>query len=140
MRLVLVLVLALALAKGGFSQDTTSLIQALDRLEQALVRKDQATVGRLLHEDMRFGHSNGWVQTRQDALADMQSGTLVYKGFRRSAVKVHVDGKRGFVQEWVEVDGVLKGTGFSLRIFVLQHWIRTRKGWQLLIRQSAKLG
>jgi hypothetical protein len=140
MRRFIVLLLALMLVQRSVSQDTTILVQALDRLEKALVEKDEETVARLMHPDMRFGHSNGWVQTRQDALADMRSGALVYKGFRRQALKVHVEEKRGFVQEWVEVEGIRNGTAFSLRIFVLQHWISTRKGWQLLIRQSAKLG
>jgi hypothetical protein len=134
------LVLALALAPGVFSQDTTLLVQALDRLEKALVEKDEEAVAGLIHPEMRFGHSNGWVQTREDALADMRSGALVYGGFRREAVRVSVDGKRGFIQEWVAVKGERNGTAFDIRIFVLQHWIRTRKGWQLLIRQSAKLG
>jgi hypothetical protein len=140
MRRTLVLVLALMLAKSSFSQDTTTLLQSLDRLEQALVSRDEAAAGRLMHDNMRFGHSNGWVQTREDALADMRSGALVYGGFRREAVRVTVEGKRGFIQEWVAVQGVRNGTAFDIRIFVLQHWIRTRKGWQLLIRQSAKLG
>lgn len=140
MRRCFILLLALALATGSFSQDTTMLLQALDRLEQALVNRDEAVAGRLMHESMRFGHSNGWVQSRADALADMRSGSLVYGGFRREGIRVSVEGKRGFIQERVAVQGVLKGTAFDIKLFVLQHWIRTRKGWQLLIRQSAKMG
>jgi hypothetical protein len=140
MRRALVLVLVLTIANGLLGQDTATLVQALDRLEQALVNRDEAGTAQLMHENMRFGHSNGWVQSRADALADMRSGTLVYGGFRREAVRVAVEGKRGFIQEWVAVKGVRNGTAFDIRIFVLQHWIRTRKGWQLLIRQSAKLG
>jgi hypothetical protein len=139
-RRALGLLLVLACTTGLFGQDTTGLVQALDGLEQALVNKDEAAAGRLMHENMRFGHSNGWVQSRTDALADMRSGALVYGGFRREAIRVSVEGKRGFIQEWVTVKGVRNGTAFDIRIFVLQHWTRTRKGWQLLIRQSAKLG
>jgi hypothetical protein len=139
MRRFFVVALALMLVKSSFSQDTAMLVQALDRLEKALVEKDEEAVAGLMHPEMRFGHSNGWVQTREDALADMRSGALVYGGFRREAVRVTVEGKRGFIQEWVAVQGVRNGTAFDIRIFVLQHWIRTRKGWQLLIRQSAKL-
>jgi hypothetical protein len=140
MRRTLVLVLALTLVTGLFGQDTAALVKALDQLEQALVDRNEVVAGRLMHDNMRFGHSNGWVQTRADALADMRSGSLVYGGFRREAVRVTVEGNRGFIQEWVAVNGVRNGTAFDIRIFVLQHWIRTRKGWQLLIRQSAKLG
>lgn len=134
-----VLVLALVLATSLAGQDTTALVQALDRLEQALVMRDEKTAGGLMHAEMRFGHSNGWVQTRADALADMRSGALVYGGFRREAVRVSVEGKKGFIQEWVAVNGVRSGTAFDIRIFVLQHWVRTRKGWQLMMRQSARL-
>ena len=140
MRRALVLVLVMTMANGLFGQDTAALVKVLDRLEQALVNRDEVETGRLMHASMRFGHSNGWVQSRADALADMRSGLLVYGGFQREALRVSVEGKRGFIQEWVAVKGIRNGTAFDIRIFVLQHWIRTRKGWQLLIRQSAKLG
>lgn len=136
----IVLALAMMLVTSLVGQDTAGLVKALNQLEQALVSKDEAAVGKLMHEDMRFGHSNGWVQSRTDALADMRSGALVYGAFGREALKVTVEGNRGFIQEWVAVKGTRNGTAFDIRIFVLQHWIRTRKGWQLLIRQSAKLG
>ena len=139
-RRALIVLLVLSSVTVSYSQDTTALVRALDMLEQALVRKDEAAVGKLMHEDMRFGHSNGWVQSRTDALADMRSGALVYGGFGREALMVTVEGKRGFIREWVSVKGDYKGTAFDLRLFVLQHWIRTRKGWQLLMRQSAKIG
>jgi Domain of unknown function (DUF4440) len=140
MRRVWILLLALAIGGGVFSQDTALLVQSLDRLEKALVEKDEKMLAGLLQRELRFGHSNGWVQTREDAMADMRSGALVYESFRREAIRVSVDGKLGFIQEWVSVKGVRNGTSFDIRLFVLQHWTKTRKGWLLLMRQSAKLG
>ncbi len=40
----------------------------------------------------------------------------------------------------MEVTGNKGGTDFKIKLFVLQQWIKTKKGWQLWIRQSAKQG
>jgi hypothetical protein len=120
------------------AQDTTAVKKALDRLEKALVEKDSAEIKKRLHKKALFGHSNGWVQNKAEVLSDMQSGYLDYKQFDQQSVSISVDNKYAVVKEWVEVTGNKSGTDFKLKLFVLQQWIKTKKGWQLWIRQSAK--
>jgi hypothetical protein len=35
---------------------------------------------------------------------------------------------------------VVNGTVFKMTLHVMQFWIKTKNGWQLIARQSAKLG
>ena len=121
-----------------YAQDTTAVKQALDRLEQALVEKDSGVIKKLMHPKVVFGHSNGWVQNKTNVLSDMGSGYLVYKQFNRQSLSIQVDGKYAVVKEWLEVKGTNGGKEFNIKLFVLQQWVKTKKGWQLWIRQSAK--
>jgi Domain of unknown function (DUF4440) len=121
-----------------YAQDTTAVKQAVDRLEKALVEKDSAVVKSLLHNKVLFGHSNGWVQNKDEVIRDMNSGYLRYVIINRQSVSIKIDGKFAVVKEWMEVTGSKDGTDFKVKLFVLQQWIKTKKGWQLWIRQSAK--
>jgi len=120
------------------AQDTVAVKQAIDRLEKGLVEKDSAAVKSLLHEKALFGHSNGWVQNKDEVIRDMNSGYLRYLVIDRQSISIKVDGKFAVLKEWMEVTGIKDGTNFKVKLFVLQQWIRTKKGWQLWIRQSAK--
>jgi hypothetical protein len=122
------------------AQDTTAVKQAVDRLEKALVEKDSVVVKSLLHTKVLFGHSNGWVQNKDEVIRDMNSGYLNYQIIDRQSVSIKVDGKFAVAKEWMEVTGNKGGTDFKIKLFVLQQWVRTKQGWQLWIRQSAKQG
>jgi hypothetical protein len=120
------------------AQDTVAVKFAIDRLEKALVEKDSVIVKSLLHNKALFGHSNGWVQSKDEVIRDMNSGYLQYIVINRQSISIKVDGKFAVVKEWMEVTGNKGGADFKIKLFVLQQWIRTKKGWQLWIRQSAK--
>jgi hypothetical protein len=120
------------------AQDTTAVKQVVDRFEAALVKRDSAAIKKLLHKKALFGHSNGWVQNKDEVIRDMNSGYLVYKKIDQLSVSISVDNKYAVVKEWMEVKGNKGGTDFTLKLFVLQQWVKTKKGWQLWIRQSAK--
>jgi hypothetical protein len=132
------LFLLLVISLGVSAQDTTAVKAALDRLEMALVARDTMTMKQLLHMNLQFGHSNGWVQTKRDAIEDAKSGALVYGRFDRQSLTILSYGKTAVVREWVNVSGTRNGTEFNVKLFVMQHWVRTKKGWQLLFRQGAR--
>jgi hypothetical protein len=119
-------------------QDTSKVLQAVDQMEKALVAKDSVTLVKLLHPSMVFGHSNGWTQTKTDVLNDMSRKFLIYEKMDRQSLSIATNKKYAHVKERVVVEGNVNGTAFKLTLFVLQLWIETKKGWQLLSRQSAK--
>jgi len=119
-------------------QDTSKVLQALDQMEKALVAKDSNSLKKLLHPAMQFGHSNGWTQTKFDVINDMSRNYLVYEKIERQSLSISVQKKYAHVKEKVAVEGIFNGASFKLNLFVLQLWVETKKGWQLLSRQSAR--
>jgi Domain of unknown function (DUF4440) len=120
------------------AQDTTAVKLALDRLEQALVKGDTATTKALLHEEMAFGHSSGWVQDRKAAVADMASGFLRYQSIDRHDLRIESHGNRAVVKERAAVKGIRDGKEFQIELFILWLWEKDKQGWRALMRQSAK--
>ncbi len=124
---------------GIAQQDTTQVLQAVTMLERALVIKDSLQLEKLLHPDLAYGHSNGWVQSKSEVLKDMSTGYLVYRKIENQAMAITIKKRYATVKEKISVEGEVNGNGFKLNLFVLQGWRKTRKGWQLMMRQSTKL-
>lgn len=118
--------------------DTVSVKSAAEAMEQALMNGDSAALQGLLHPDLLFGHSNGWIQTKREVLRDMNSGYLKYNRFVPEALSVTLFRRRAIVKEYVTVTGAREQKPFEVRLFVLQEWVQTKNGWQLILRQGAR--
>ena len=121
--------------------DSIGLKDATKKLDKALLEKDATTLKTVLHKELSFGHSNGWVQTRDDIMNDFSSGKLTYNKFENnSSAIVKISKKYATVKTNTNAEGSVNGTAFKLTLHIMQFWIKTKKGWQLIARQSAKQG
>ena len=119
--------------------DSVGLKNTMQQLDKALLQKDKTALKSVLHKDLSFGHSNGWIQTKVDILNDFASGKLTYNKFENnSSAIVIISKKYATVKTNTNAEGVVNGTAFKLTLHIMQFWIKTKKGWQLIARQSAK--
>jgi hypothetical protein len=119
--------------------DSVALKDAMTKLDKALLEKDATTLKTVLHKELSFGHSNGWVQTRDDIMNDFSSGKLTYDKFENnSPAIVKISKKYATVKTNTNAEGSVNGTAFKLTLHIMQFWIKTKNGWQLIARQSAK--
>jgi hypothetical protein len=140
MRFVLAILILLFVSFKGFAQkDTAAVLAAVVKLEKALIDKDTASLSALLHKDVAYGHSSGWVQTKKNVVDDMLSGFLEYKKFSDNSFLIDANKEKAIVKEKVTVSGVRDGKPFDLTLFVMEVWLQNKKGWQLYARQSTKL-
>lgn len=132
----------LFVAAISFAQvDSVSLKQAMSDLDKALVTKDEKALVQLLHPEVSYGHSNGWVQNKMDIINDLKSGKLIYDKIENTSVTIVA-----INSDWATVRINSNATGrsgtgptFDLKLHVLQIWLKTKNGWQLLARQGTKL-
>src|SRR6187200_2595740 len=134
-------VLFLLIAKSSFAQvDSIGLKNAMQQLDKALLQKNETVLRSVLHKDVSYGHSNGWLQSRSDILNDFASGKLTYNKIdNNSSAIITISKKYATVKTNTNAEGVVNGTAFKLTLHIMQFWIKTKKGWQLIARQSAKL-
>ena len=133
-------VLFLLIAKSSFAQiDSIGLKNAMQQLDKALLQKDETVLKSVLHKDVSYGHSNGWIQSKNDILNDFTSGKLVYNKIENnSSAIITISKKYATVKTNTNAEGLVNGTAFKLTLHIMQFWIKTKKGWQLIARQSAK--
>ena len=134
-------VLFLFTAQNSLAQiDSVGLKNAMQQLDKALLQKDETVLKSVLHKDLSYGHSNGWIQSKTDVLNDFTSGKLTYDKIENSSSAIIVITKEyATVKTNTNAEGVVNGTAFNLKLHIMQFWIKTKNGWQLIARQSAKL-
>jgi len=133
--------IVLFLFNSSFAQiDSVGLKNAMQQLDKALLQKDETVLKSVLHKDLSYGHSNGWIQSKSDILNDFTSGKLTYSKIENNSSAIIVINKDyATVKTNTNAEGVVNGTAFKLTLHIMQFWIKTKKGWQLIARQSAKL-
>ena len=140
MRVVLFILLLFICGTSMAQADSLRLKSTLLQLDKALVEKDSLVLSRLLNKKLSFGHSNGWVQTKPEVWPDFDSGKLEYKKINTTSIEiVSIDRKKAVLRTNAEVAGKAGENEFAINLHILQVWVKEKKGWQLLARQSTKL-
>jgi len=130
-------ILLLLISSFTFAQ--SSLKEAVTKLNVALVLKDTAVLKQLLHDDLSYGHSNAWIETKTDLMKNLYNGKLSYGKVETKELTISESGNHANVRSTTEIEYLLDGKEGKLKLHVLQVWIRTNNRWQLLARQSTKL-
>ena len=135
------MVLGLFIISNSFGQvDSVGLKNAMQQLDNGLLKNEKAVLQSVLHKSVSYGHSNGWIQNKKDVLNDYESGKMIYKKIEKNSSSiVSINKKWATVKTNTNVEGEVSGTAFNLKLHVLQVWMKTKKGWQLYARQSAKI-
>ena len=136
------LILSLLINTNSSAQaDSVSLKETMQKLDKALLQKDEDVLKIILNKDVSYGHSNGWTQTKSDVLNDFKNGKLVYNKIENnSSVILSINKKWATVKTNTNAAGAVNGTEFKVTLHIMQVWMKTKKGWQLVARQSAKQG
>ena len=130
----------LFLVDSSFAQiDSIGLKETMQKLDKALLQKDEGVLKSVLHPDLSYGHSNGWIQSKSDVVNDLKNGKLVYNKIENnSSAIVNINKKWATVKTNTNAEGAVNGAAFKLTLHIMQFWMKTKKGWQLIARQSAK--
>jgi len=140
MRYILSICLFFVSAITSAQVDSIALKEAMSNLDHALITKDEKALLQLLNNDVSYGHSNGWVQSKADIVNDLKSGKLVYTKLDNISVTIIAINK-----DWAtarvntNAEGIVNGNSFQFKLHILQVWLKTKTGWQLVARQSTKL-
>jgi len=104
-----------------------------------LVENKIDSIRNLLDNRCLYMHSNGWIQTADDVVKDMQSKKLVYKKIsitesqaRQFESMVVVTGKGRF-------EGEVDGKAFGMVLMFTEVYVKRKSTWKLVSRQSTKL-
>lgn len=130
----------LLVAATGFAQQTEEdkLISAVKEFHQAMVNKNTASLNQQTDKALSFGHSNGWIETKKDLISDLETGLISYQKITEDSVNVSMNNNMASVRFKADVDVTLKGNSISIKLRVLEVWVKKSKRWMLFARQAVK--
>lgn len=139
----LLIITFISLNKLLFSQEVSchEILPKFDLLEFSLIKKDTIALNDLLHEKLTFGHSNGWIETKESLLNSLPTSKVVYK-----QIVPHGKVKAEFIHDNLVtlrreqiVIGEYEGQPFDVDLKILEVWVGEGSKWMLIARQSIEV-
>jgi ketosteroid isomerase-like protein len=119
--------------------DEGKLITTVKEFHQALVNKNTVSINQHTDKALSYGHSNGWVQTKNDLIKDFETGYISYQNFKEDSIIVLMNGNVANVRFVADITATLKGTAYNFHLRVLEVWLKKGKRWILFGRQAIKI-
>jgi hypothetical protein len=113
---------------------------AMEQLNTALIRKDTVLLNSLVHTDVTYGHSNGWIESKADMKANLYNGKLAYNSIGQQVTEILKEANMACVRSNATIEVTYEGRPMTFQLHVLQVWTKKDKNWQLVARQSVKIG
>lgn len=114
------------------------LISTVKEFHQALVNKNTVAINQQTDKVLSYGHSNGWVQTKNDLIKDFETGYMSYISIGEDSITVAMNGKMANVRFISDITAVFKGSTSNFRLKVLEVWMKKGNRWILFARQAVK--
>jgi hypothetical protein len=135
-----------------------SLVLNAMEYHQALVKGDVEIIKNRTIRALRYGHSNGWIESQKEQIKNLKSGYLIYHSYKEDSVNImlakydftinghnpmDVYNKNNAVLVFnATIDVSLQGKRNTYHLKVAERWIRKtnpKKGWRLVGRNATKL-
>lgn len=106
-----------------------------------LINKNYDSLNWLLDVGVKYIHSNGWIQNKQEVIEDLKRGKLNYTQVNVSESSVAMYGKSTAV---VTGKGNFKGlmpdkSEFNINLLYTEVYVKLKNDWKLVSRQAIKL-
>lgn len=125
-----------ALAQGN---DSTQIAAVLDRLNKAMVDKDEATLSAIYHPALWYGHSDGRLDDKPGVINDVMNGPVDFITLDAQDRRIKVAGNTATARFIFHATALNKDKDTVIRLGVTTVWKKEKSGWQLYARQSYKL-
>jgi hypothetical protein len=104
-----------------------------------LISKQYDSLLTLFHEDIEYIHSNGWVESKADIIADLKSGKLNYKRVDVNEVKVRLSKNIAILTGKGVFFVTMDNKDLEIKLLYSEVYIKEKGKWLLTHRHSNKL-
>ena len=121
------------------SDAKTQVMMKMQELKNGLLSKDSVSLSKLLADDMSYGHSTGFIQTKAQLIRDVMSGTQDYKSIESSDINIRIYDNTAIAVLKLKTNLIARGKPLDLSMYATLTWIKINNEWKLVARQAVKL-
>lgn len=122
----------------NFAQKKDSLLIKQSKIFHQMLLKNDFVLESKLDDALSYGHSNGWVENKQQMLQNLSSKYIVYNSIVEDSMQQQISKKIGYVRFVANIDVTLNGKQSVFRLRVLEVWRKRNATWKLFARQAVK--
>ena len=111
----------------------------VEKLRKALIDPDKTSLEKLTAADLSYGHSGGKVQDKAAFVDALLSGASDFVTIDLSEQTIKITGNIAVVRHVLNATNNDGGKPGTVKIAVLQVWVKQNKEWKLLARQAVKI-
>jgi hypothetical protein len=146
-KLIAVLLSGVFLSAVGISaaandpKEEKQVAATMETMAKATVNKDLATLDKVYHEDLTYGHSTGAVQTKAEILKAVSGPAKVQSlAFRDTTIRIYgsVALFKGITEQTTASGDKVNEVHWNI-LWVLVKAPETPQGWQIVARQATAL-
>lgn len=138
MRGILIACMMLVVLPAFSQTDEEKLTTTLKEFHQALVKGNTVSINQQTDKSLSYGHSNGWVETKNDMIKNLETGYMKYVSYREDSIQVMMNGNMANVRFVADIAARLNGNDGNYHLKVLEVWVRKGKRWLLFARQAVR--
>ncbi|MBV6442098.1 MAG: hypothetical protein EPGJADBJ_03797 [Saprospiraceae bacterium] len=139
MRSILFSLLFLPLFSLAQSKCDQKILDTELRRFEAMTRKDTHALRDLLADDLVYIHSNALTENKNEHIANIAAGRLIYEKMTREQALVRRYGKTALTNGVVQVRGILNEKTFEMRLAYTAVYRKKGGGWRLANWQSTRI-
>lgn len=94
----------------------------------------------MLHEQLTYVHSNGWMESRKEVLDNLATAHLVYENVDHKIIQCTSVGDMGIIHGEGIFSVRLEGTPIVIKLLYSEVYVRDGDKWLLIARHANKKG
>jgi predicted RNA-binding protein with PUA domain len=141
MKKIGVLLIGFAMGASCLAQSKVEqVVSALSKKKfEWMVNKKYDSLQLILDDQLKYIHSNGWVQSRTEVIEDGKSGKLVYEKIEVTESAVRLYDNTAIVTGKGKFSGIGNHNSFAMELMYTEVYIKNKNRWLLASRHANKM-
>lgn len=105
-----------------------------------MVKKNTVSINQQTDKALTYGHSNGWIETKEDMIKNLETGFISYASIAEDSIKIEMNGNMASARFNASITAAFKGKEMlTYQLRVLEVWTKKGNRWVLFARQAVTM-
>ncbi len=137
---VLLIVFTLATLSGFAQSKSEQLVLDLSKKKfDWMLNKQYDSLELLLDDQVKYIHSNGWMQSKKEVVDDFASGKLTYQKIEVVESTVRLYDQTAIVTGRGKFSGAVNNNTFAMELFYTEVYVNKKNRWLLASRHANRM-
>jgi hypothetical protein len=138
-KLLIALPVLLSLFVQAQAQDESRILDLSMKKFEWFINKQYDSLENLLGNNVRYIHSNGWVETEREVIDDLKNSKITYWDVTVSEAQVRVYGTTGVLVGKGKFHVVMGGNEITTDLLFTEVYSKDHGKWRLVSRHACKI-